>query len=176
VLFLDEIVEYKGSVLADLRRVLADGAVGLCRRGETVTYPANAAVIGAVTTTPEGLPAWSKARIPDWFDMQVTVRWGDPLDVTIGDSSETIRVRVTSARELQKVRNPEGVLNAKLSGKELLDMERQLGLSVDAAVLVTTSAGSVFRVARTIADLARSVCVLPEHLTEAVALQTAEGL
>ena len=98
---------------------------------------------------------------------------GALADAAPGEDSETVRGRVITARERQLARA--GCINSVLSGtaiqshcrlvpsdQELLEtaMER-LGLSARAY-------HRILRVARTIADLAKSETIAAQHLSEAI--------
>jgi magnesium chelatase family protein len=99
-----------------------------------------------------------------------------------GEPSAAVRARVEAARSVQRdrVRRGEVVssLNASLSPR---DLERiaalcdrgagLLGAAVQRLGLSARAYGKVQRVARTIADLAGSDAVGPEHVAEAIGLR-----
>jgi magnesium chelatase family protein len=93
-----------------------------------------------------------------------------------GEASADIRERVTKARQRQKARFGDATrTNATLSNRELdyflrasPDAERFLLSSVDRLKLSSRAFFRIKKVARTIADLASSDTVTPEHVAEAV--------
>jgi len=61
ILFLDELLEFKRSVLEVLRQPLEDGYVTVARAGKTIRYPAKFMLIAACNPCPCGF-LWSKKR------------------------------------------------------------------------------------------------------------------
>ena len=97
---------------------------------------------------------------------------------TKGESSETIRNRVIAAREIQAVRyaNSEGVYaNAQMSSKQLTEIcmidnigATLLKRAMERLNLSARAYDRILKVSRTIADLAGSANIKPEHLAEAI--------
>lgn len=95
-----------------------------------------------------------------------------------GESSASIRERVIAARQIQAARfaNTPGVhCNAQMSSKQfreycVLDAESQemMRLAMDRLGLSARAYDRVIKVARTIADLSKSVNITSEHLAEAL--------
>jgi magnesium chelatase family protein len=98
-----------------------------------------------------------------------------------GESSAAIRARVLGARERQAARNPRerggGAprVNARLDSRALRTLcrpdaagARLLEQAADRLALTARAHDRVLRVARTIADLARSEPILREHIAEAL--------
>jgi magnesium chelatase family protein len=97
-----------------------------------------------------------------------------------GDSSQQIRQRVIAAREIQRSRYGaagQGVIhcNAQISGRLLkqycrLDIqgERLVQMAMDKMKLSVRAHDHILKIGRTIADLAASECIRPEHLAEAI--------
>jgi magnesium chelatase family protein len=91
------------------------------------------------------------------------------------ESSEIIRARVVAARVVQKARNPQAVLNARLSAKELAEVGK---LPAEALALLAASQRTqmlsmrgwlkIVKIARTIADLELSKNISAEHVAEAL--------
>lgn len=88
--------------------------------------------------------------------------------------SPSVKSMVNAARELQRTRN-NGKNNAELPSKNIAEhtklSEEATILLNDAARKLQLSARSYFKlikVARTIADLAKSESILPQHIAEAL--------
>lgn len=199
VLFLDELPEFKRTVLEVLRQPMEERKVTISRARFTVDYPASFMLVASMNPCPCGYynhpdkecvcapgvvqKYLNKISGPlmDRIDLHVEVTpvpIKDLSDEQRAERSEDIRQRVIRAREIQT--NRYGSLediynNAHLgtkqihqycqingAGKALLNkaMER-LGLSARAY-------DRILKVSRTIADLAGSETILPEHLAEAI--------
>ncbi|NPA45660.1 MAG: YifB family Mg chelatase-like AAA ATPase [Chlorobi bacterium] len=141
VLFLDELPEFKRSVLEVLRQPLEDREVTISRAKFTVTYPAGFMLIASMNPSPSGYfndpnsplrssPAemqryLSKISGPllDRIDLQIEVEpvpFEELSDSRRGESSAEIRKRVIRAREIQteRYRDYPGIhYNAQLSSK-----------------------------------------------------------
>jgi magnesium chelatase family protein len=90
------------------------------------------------------------------------------------ETSQQVRARVIATRERQLRR--QGCLNAKLGNQQIerycaldRDAERILIASIDKLKLTARSYHKVLRLARSIADMANEVDILPPHLAEAIA-------
>jgi len=125
ILFLDELLEFKRSVLEVLRQPLEDGHVTVARAGKTIRYPAKFMLIAACNPCPCGF-LWSKKENVCVLQAQIVKYQSklsgpliDRIDIHIKmedteltyynytgneESSDTIRSRVTKAIELQKER------------------------------------------------------------------------
>ena len=197
VLFLDELLEFRGGVLETLRQPLDEGQVTICRAGARTTFPARPLVVAAITPCPCGFGSTPRCTCSlerlrayrarwtgplfDRFDVQVAL---PPLDVAQlqgaqGESSSEVQKRVVAARALQAERaRQEGAkaqTNAQLGA---FDLERFA--TPDAAgckVLVQATErlglrpvahGHVLRMSRTLADLEGSVAVHAAHVAEAI--------
>jgi len=125
ILFLDEILEFKRSVLEVLRQPLEDGYVTISRANRSVIYPANFMLVGACnpcpcgnlgdknkqcTCTPHQIQRYRNrlsGPLMDRIDLQVTVNSIDFKDLSgmqPGESSASISKRVRRATEIQKKR------------------------------------------------------------------------
>ncbi|WP_437899224.1 YifB family Mg chelatase-like AAA ATPase [Sorangium sp. So ce124] len=143
VLFLDELLEFRSSVLETLRQPLAEGRVILARGRTRATFPAQALIVAAINPcpcgfggdyarrcvcSPERLRAY-RARLSDplfdHFDVQVAL---PPVDVAAlqsrsrNEPSCEVQKRVLVARSAQEERARTGATgrsNAQLSPREL---------------------------------------------------------
>ena len=195
-LFMDEMPEFDRTVLEALRQPLEDGVVTVARVQNTVTFPAECILIGAMNPCPcgfRGLPEQKCVSSPssciryagkisgplmDRIDIHIQVprlKTDDLMDKAPGEPSSAIRDRVIKARELQSQRLGGARINAKMSPKEIREMislspeSDQFMRQVSAKLNIS---GRVFdrilRVGRTIADLAQCPEVQKNHLAEAV--------
>ncbi|MTI23019.1 ATP-binding protein [Fulvivirga sp. RKSG066] len=199
VLFLDELPEFKRTVLEVMRQPMEERRVTISRAKVSLDYPANFMLIASMNPCPCGYynhpekecvcsPGvvqryLSKISGPllDRIDLHVEVTPVSFDEMTANrksESSDDIRKRVISARELQHKRfdhSNELHCNAMMpsqmvkevcqineAGKTLLKtaMEK-LGLSARAY-------DRILKVSRTIADLAGSEDIKIEHLAEAI--------
>jgi magnesium chelatase family protein len=196
VLFMDEIPEFKRSVLESLRQPLEDNQIVVARAKDSITYPANFILVATANPCPCGYYGSSKdcnctpqniiryqqklsGPILDRIDLHVSVHEvnHDKLlsSVKSGDTSEDIKQRVMSARERQKERYTDDTINANLSNKQI---KAKTGLSAEAKELLDTAAQRLqisaraymkaVKVARTIADIDQSDQVLEAHVSEAL--------
>ena len=143
VLFLDELPEFKRSVLEVLRQPIEDGTVTISRAQKSITLPAQFMLVAAMNPCPCGYLG-SKTKNCNCNDIQIARYQGrisgpllDRIDLAHevpaisfdqiqekgrGDTSEKVRVRVNKCREIQEKRNktePNGVLNSRLNTKDI---------------------------------------------------------
>jgi len=125
VLFLDELTEFKRSVLEFLRQPLEDGKVTITRTRQSVEFPAQFTLVSSTNPCPCGYfgdtvqpctctprnreQYWAKLSGPlmDRIDLQVVVGRLKPEEVTRqpeGEDSQTVRARVETARALAQER------------------------------------------------------------------------
>ena len=198
VLFLDEMAEFKRTVIEALRQPLEDGEIVISRAATTLTYPANFMLVGAMNPCPCGhLGDTSKpcvcrpdqirkyrARISgpvlDRFDMNVEVpplTSGEMSSTGRAEGSASIKARVNTARGIQNERfKGSGIFSNSRMPPEALKKFAPLGAAtskiLDRAVekmgLSARAYDRIIKVARTVADLAASDSILPEHAAEAV--------
>ncbi|MBE9602938.1 YifB family Mg chelatase-like AAA ATPase [Pedobacter sp. MC2016-24] len=199
VLFLDELPEFKRSVLEVMRQPLEDRNVTISRAKMCVEYPASFMLIASMNPCPCGFynhpekecicgtgivqKYLSKISGPllDRIDLHVEVtpvNFNDLTSAAEAEKSEVIRDRVIQAREIQDKRfsaNKDLHYNAQMSpsmvrkickidpvGQTLIkNAMEKLGLSARAY-------DRILKVSRTIADLAKSEAIEPEHLAEAI--------
>ena len=143
VLFLDELPEFKRTVLEVMRQPLEDRNICISRASNTVEYPASFMLVASMNPCPCGYynhpdkeclcpPGAVKKYLNkisgpllDRIDIHmeiVPVPFEDLSRKPVGESSETIRKRVIKARHIQEERykNEEGVYcNAQMNSKLL---------------------------------------------------------
>jgi magnesium chelatase family protein len=143
VLFLDELPEFKRSVLEVLRQPLEDREVTISRAKFTITYPSSFMLVASMNPSPSGYfhdpdapISSSPAEIQRYLGkisgplldridihIEVTPVPFEKLSETLkGEGSEEIRQRVVAAREIQTERYKETTqvhYNAQMGKKEL---------------------------------------------------------
>jgi magnesium chelatase family protein len=193
VLFLDELPEFGRDVLEALRQPLEDGFVSIARVGRATRFPARFLLVAAMNPCPcgyagdpsgrchcpIGLPERYAGRVSgplrDRIDLWVTMARVPPEALIAGrdlEPSAVVAARIAIARQVQGRRAAR--LNGRLSGRALrAACDLSLAATARAVALADLESLSgrgterVLRVARTIADLAGSPRVGPEHLDEA---------
>jgi magnesium chelatase family protein len=196
VLFLDELPEFKRSVLETMRQPLEEGRVTISRAAGTMTFPAQFMLVAAMNPTPDGkMPHESKCSpreiqnylgrisgpLLDRIDLHVevpAVKFREMTSQKTGETSAQIRERVVAARQRQQQRfggKARVTCNARMGTKELkaycaLD-DATLDLLKMAMADMNLSARAydrILKVARTIADLAGSEPLTSDHVSEAI--------
>ena len=198
VLFLDEMPEYSRQTLETLRQPLEDGKITVSRANITVTYPANFMLIASMNPCPCGhygsktgecrcTPAQihrylSKLSGPlmDRIDLHVevdSVTFSDLNDKANEESSASIKERVNKARKIQLERfnSPNHFSNAQMNHAQTKkyctlskDCEDLLEMAFNNLNLSARAYDRILKVARTIADLEGELCILPQHIAEAI--------
>jgi magnesium chelatase family protein len=196
VLFLDELPEFKRSVLETMRQPLEEGRVTISRAAGTMTFPSQFMLVAAMNPTPDGkMPGESKCspreiqnylgRISgpmlDRIDLHIEVppvKFREISGERTGETSAQIRERVVAARQRQQQRfaaKPKITCNARMGPKELkefceLDEATRdlLKLAMADYNFSARAYDRILKVARTIADLAGSERVQNDHVSEAV--------
>ncbi|WP_272698810.1 YifB family Mg chelatase-like AAA ATPase [Desulfovibrio sp. Fe33] len=198
VLFLDEMPEFKKSVLEVLRQPLEDGEVSISRSLMTLKYPADVMLVAAMnpcpcgylsdemhpcTCTPLAVQRY-RSRISgpllDRIDLHVSVPavpYENLRQARSEVDSATMRGHILSARRIQAERY-EGrhfSLNAELDGAALEEFcalseaeHRFLRQAVESLGLSARAYTRVLRISRTIADLAGDDTIRADHLAEAI--------
>lgn len=204
VLFMDELPEFAPGVLETLRQPMESGEVMVSRANAHVRYPCRFLMVAAANPCRCGhlsdanracsqAPKCSEkylARISgpmlDRFDLRIEIPAVAHRDLDMpasGDTSQTVRDRVTAARARQAERydGVEGVaLNADIEGTLLEEVAAPdaegrdlLLLAADRFKLSARGYHRILRVARTIADLEDSADLRRDHIAEALSYRIA---
>jgi len=198
VLFLDEFPEFSRDVLESLRQPLEDGIIAVSRAKGHVTYPAKFVLVASQNPCPCGYFGDSEKEchcsptqilryrkkisgpLLDRIDLHVEVprvKFEKLADEEVAESSKNIRARVQAARErqLERFSKLKILTNAEMSAQQLktfcpVDATGQdlLRRAMDEYHLSARTYHRILKVARTIADLAGSEQILPQHLAEAI--------
>lgn len=194
VLFLDELPEFDRDVLEVLREPLESGRITVSRAARRAEFPAQFQLVAAMNPCPCGYlghvngkcrctpdqVARYRARISgpllDRIDIQIEVP-AVPDDALAqkpaGESSGTIRARVSAARDVALARQAKP--NAHLGPAEV-DLhcvpdapgEALLRQAMQRLSLSARAYHRILKLARTIADLAGAPHVLSAHVAEAI--------
>ena len=147
VLFLDELAEFRRSLLDQLRQPLEEGDVWISRARHSCRFPCRVTLVAATNPCPCGWhdePGatcrcgeaqrrryWGRLSGPllDRIDLQVVMRRVSGQELGAGyrggdggrgpEASAAVAARVRQARGRMACRNPGGCLNADLAGAEL---------------------------------------------------------
>jgi len=200
VLFLDELPEFRRTVLETLRQPMEEGRVTISRAAGTMTFPAQFLLVAAMNPTPDGkMPAESRSSpreiqnylgrvsgpLLDRIDIHIEVppvKYRDMAREQAGESSASIRARVMEARRRQweRFRGHPGLLcNARMESRWIrrhcvLDesTHHQLEHAMKDFGLSARAYDRILKVSRTIADLAGSERITGEHLFEAIQMRS----
>jgi magnesium chelatase family protein len=196
VLFLDELPEFKRSVLETLRQPLEEGRVTISRAAGTMTFPSQFMLVAAMNPTPDGkMPGESRCSpreiqnylgrisgpLLDRIDLHIEVppvQFREIASERTGEDSAQIRRRVMGARQRQQARfrdKPKITCNARMGARELKQYCRLTDATLEllkfAMADLNLSARAydrILKVARTIADLAEAEAIAGEHISEAI--------
>jgi magnesium chelatase family protein len=135
VLFLDELPEFKRSVLETMRQPLEEGRVTISRAAGTMTFPSQFMLVAAMNPSPDGkMPGESRSTpreiqnylgrisgpLLDRIDLHIEVPPVNFREITseqTGEDSSAIRERVIAARQRQQKRfadKPRITCNARI--------------------------------------------------------------
>ncbi len=199
VLFLDELPEFKRSVLEVMRQPLEDRLITISRAKSTVDYPASFMLVASMNPCPCGFHNHPEKEclcstgmvqkylnrisgpLLDRIDIHievVPVKYDKLSDSVKTESSEVVRERVVRAREIQARRfgHLKGIYsNSQMSSslqRKYCQLDeaggRLLKTAMDIRGLSARAYDRILKVARTIADLAGSEHISPEHISEAI--------
>ena len=192
VLFLDELPEFDRRVLEALREPLESGNIHVARAGQRASFPARFQLIAAMNPCPCGHLGEARCRctpdqvaryrgklsgpLLDRIDLILDVVPVTEAEVSTrsgGDSTDTVRARVSKARERQLAR--QGKANALLGPDEI---ERHCAVDAPGEQLLKRAFSQldlsargyhrILKVARSIADLASSTGIGAPHIAEAI--------
>ncbi len=202
VLFLDELPEFKRSVLEVLRQPIEDGEVTVSRAIASVTFPAKFMLVAAMNPCPCGYHGDPKhectctggqihryrSRISgplmDRIDIHIevpAVPYKKLSDDRVGESSGEVLERVIQAREVQRERlGAEGVFsNSEMRSRHIKkfcrpedDAEKLMEAAVGKLGLSARAYTRILKLARTIADLDSEESIKTHHVSEAIQYRT----
>ncbi|WP_326981712.1 YifB family Mg chelatase-like AAA ATPase [Chryseobacterium sp. MYb264] len=197
VLFLDEMPEFKRTVLEVMRQPLEDREVTISRARFSVNYPSSFMLVASMNPSPSGYFPDDPNNTSSGFEMQrymnkLSGPLLDRIDIHIevqkvefeqlstrrkGEKSEDIRQRVLQAREIQQERYEDLKIsyNAQMGSREIekycaLDQASfdLIKVAMEKLNLSARAYDRILKVARTIADLENSETVKSDHISEAI--------
>ena len=199
VLFLDELPEFKRTVLEVMRQPMEERRVTISRAKVALDFPASFMLVASMNPCPCGYfnhpekectcgpgvvqKYLSKISGPlmDRIDLHVEVtpvNFNELSSLRQAEKSEVIRERVIKAREIQEERYKEekGVYaNAQINSRTLKEVcvlnnasTMLLKTAMERLNLSARAYDRILKVSRTIADLAASPEIKPEHVAEAI--------
>jgi len=191
ILFFDELPHFSKGVLESLREPMQDGKIRISRVNSKVEYPAKFLFIGAMNPCPCGnqLDTQKECRCSDLEIQRYKNRLSEPfldridLNIVMQNVNAKDKASLTS-KEMHKMvveahirakKRGQKEFNANLSDKDIEkfcilsdEAKESLDMATSRFVLSFRSIKKVQKVARTIADLAKSDRIEKEHLLEAL--------
>ncbi|HWC54463.1 MAG TPA: ATP-binding protein, partial [Chitinophagaceae bacterium] len=197
--FLDELPEFKRTVLEVMRQPMEERRVTISRAKVAVDFPASFMLIASMNPCPCGFynhperectcPPGAVQKylnkisgpLLDRIDLHVEVTpvaFSELSSIKTSETSASIRDRVIKAREVQaeRYKNFPGIYcNAQMSSKMLKEIcvidkvgQNLLKAAMEKLNLSARAYDRILKVSRTIADIALSENIKPEHLAEAI--------
>ena len=195
VLFLDELPHFSKITIETLREPLEEKLITISRLQGSYSYPANFMLVAAMNLCPCGhYPDRNKCNCSEVaierYQRSISKPILERIDICVesspinelsgngdGEKSEIIRKRVEKCRDIQKVRfkdYPSINFNSQMTTKEInkfcevgSNEKEYLRKVFNVKKLSARTYHKVLKVARTIADMARSETIKIEHLVEA---------
>lgn len=198
VLFLDEFPEYQKNVIESLREPLENKEINVARAQATVKYPSDFILIAAMNPCPCGnygnplkecTCSISEIRrylnkisspILDRIDIHIEIRpvkYEDLADKKGSKSSKEMKAEVQLARKIQEERYKDeeiktnALLTSRLMKKYIKlspEVEKIGKLAFNKYNFSVRSYNKILKMARTIADLEKSLDIKSKHLLEAI--------
>lgn len=204
VLFLDELPEFKRNVIEVLRQPLENGYINVSRAKFTISYPANFMLITAANPCPCGYYGSKTKKCTCSFDQirryrnKISGPFLDRIDLyvempeldydsiqsTSSYTSAELMQSVIEARKIQLIRfaNEKITTNSQMSYKLIKkycklekEAEETLKKAMQLMRFSMRSYTKILKVARTIADLAKSDLILQSHIKEAISYRHIEN-
>jgi len=200
VLYMDEFPEFPRLVLESLRQPLEDKIITISRAQGSLTFPADFMLIASQNPCPCGYLTdndreciCSQAQIVR-YQQKISGPLLDRIDMIINiekvkteeliqpsevleESSEQIRKRVESAREIQRQRfqNWDIKTNSSMNIKQIQEIcildkpsQQLLSQAVNKMNLSARAYNRILKISRTIADLSNSNSITINHIAEAL--------
>lgn len=195
VLFLDELAEFAGHVLDQLRQPIEDGNITVARANQTIQYPARSILVGAMNPCRCGYLGSQRkdcqcsasdvfryqrrisGPLLDRFDLHIMVN-DIPIEELLTEQPASISSREMAQHALQARKKQiarQGKTNAELRVREI---KKYCGIDTVGTQLLhkaeerfhLSSRGvhRLLKVARTIADLEEHESIQGSHLAEAL--------
>lgn len=198
VLFLDELPEFKRTVLEVMRQPLEERQVTISRAKATVQFPANFMLVASMNPSPSGDFYRADGTHPDSpqavqkylgkisgplldrIDIHTEVNpisFEKMTSIEENEPSKVIRARVIKARATQAERfKEEGIYSNAMMPPQMVKKvckinpagKTLLKTAMDRLGLSSRAYDRILKVSRTIADLAESEEIKVEHLAEAI--------
>jgi magnesium chelatase family protein len=199
VLFLDELPEFKRTVLEVMRQPLEERKVTISRARFSIEYPSSFMLVASMNPCPCGYFNHPEKKctcgpgVVQRYLSKVSGPLLDRIDIHIevtpvnfeqlsesrkAERSALVRERVINARKIQEERysESEGIYcNAQISSTQAREYcalnsigQTLLKTAMNRLQLSARAYDRILKVARTIADLAGSEEIKPEHLAEAI--------
>lgn len=198
VLFLDELPEFKRTVLEVMRQPMEERRVTISRAKVAIDFPASFMLIASMNPCPCGFhnhperectcPPGTVQKylnkisgpLLDRIDLHVEVTpvpFSQLSAVKKEESSESIREKVIRARDVQleRFKNSGIYCNAQMSSKQLKEIcvidnigQALLKRAMEKLSLSARAYDRILKVSRTIADIEGSENIKPEYLAEAI--------